>query len=184
MSFQLDLVKRSGLWSTEGSFLCKIPCPGSLAQFCVWMQTHNLVQVHQRSMVLEQISPFPKKLEEVRISFKIRQNRREKQTCSLCSTSFSGQLLKFSFLNQTEQNSWVVSACRKEMQRPRISLTCWPEAFMCLCNPNTAFISKCLLLLITIIRRTKPQTHWDTGCKGRALKCSRTGSWVHPCTTK
>lgn len=29
-------------------------------------------------MVLEQISPFPKKLEEVRITFKIRQNRREK----------------------------------------------------------------------------------------------------------
>lgn len=30
-------------------------------------------------MVLEQISPFPKKLEEGRISFKIRQKKKEKE---------------------------------------------------------------------------------------------------------
>lgn len=54
-------------------------CHGSLAQFCVWMQTHHLVQVHQRSTVLEQTSPFTKYLEKVRISLKIRPKKKRER---------------------------------------------------------------------------------------------------------
>lgn len=92
---------------------------------------HNLVQVHQRSKVLEHTSPFPKKLEEVRVSFKIRQNNPERMNPQPVLHCLF-RLFKFSFFKSTEQNLWVVTARQQEMQRPRISLTCWFEAFISL----------------------------------------------------
>jgi len=61
---------------------------------------------------------------------KKRKKKGERTNSQPVLTSFSGQLFKFNFLNQTKQNWWVVSAYLQEMQRPRISLTCWFEAFI------------------------------------------------------